>query len=176
MNVDDTGAGSSARPPRSASGRFSSTAEPTLHPGFAELVEHALAEGLRAEVYSNLYRVRPDHWTLFTRPGISLATSYYADTDEGHDQVTGRRGSHAATRKNIIEAHRRGIPVRVGIVDVLDGQRVEEARADLAALGITNVHTDRMRGRRRGHPEHRRLKGHPRWTGNQRREGSPPRP
>lgn len=120
--------------------------EPTLHPGFAELVEHALAEGLRTEVYSNLYRVRPDHWSLFTRPGVSLATSYYADTDEGHDQVTGRRGSHAATRKNIVEAHRRGIPVRVGIVDVLDGQRVEEARADLAALGITDVHTDRVRG------------------------------
>lgn len=118
--------------------------EPTLHPDFTELVEHALAEGLRVEVYSNLYRVRLEHWTLFTRPGVTLATSY-ADTDEGHDQVTGRRGSHAATRSNLIEAHRRGIHVRVGIVDVLDGQCVDQARAELEALGITDVHTDRVR-------------------------------
>jgi MoaA/NifB/PqqE/SkfB family radical SAM enzyme len=120
--------------------------EPTLHPDFAELVEHALAEGLGVEVYSNLYRVRLEHWDLFTRPGITLATSYYADTDEGHDQVTGRTGSHAATRANLIEAHRRGFHVRVTIVDVLDGQRVGQARAELEALGITDVHTDRVRG------------------------------
>jgi MoaA/NifB/PqqE/SkfB family radical SAM enzyme len=121
--------------------------EPTLHPDFAELVEHALAEGLAVQVYSNLYRVRLEHWALFTRPGVTLATSYYADTDEGHDAVTGRKGSHAATRANIIEAHRRrGIHVKVGIVDVLDGQRVDQARAELEALGITDVHTDRVRG------------------------------
>ncbi|MCX4826773.1 radical SAM protein [Streptomyces sp. NBC_01142] len=120
--------------------------EATLHPDFAELVEHALAEELGVEVYSNLYRVRLEHWALFTRPGVTLATSYYADTDEGHDQVTGRKGSHAATRANLIEARRRGIHVRVGIVDVLDGQRVDQARAELEALGITDVHTDRVRG------------------------------
>ncbi|MFF4205620.1 radical SAM protein [Streptomyces sp. NPDC001668] len=120
--------------------------EPTLHPDFVELVEHALAKRLGVEVYSNLYRVRPEHWALFTRSGITLATSYYADTDDGHDEVTGRTGSHAATRANIIEAHRRGIRVRVGIVDVRDGQRVEEARAELEELGITDVHIDRVRG------------------------------
>ncbi|MER7688225.1 radical SAM protein [Streptomyces sp. NPDC097610] len=119
--------------------------EATLHPGFVEIVEHALGEGLKVEVFSNLFRVRHDHWALFERPGVSLATSYYADTDEGHDEVTGREGSHAATRANIIEAHRRGIRIRVGIVDVLDGQRVEEARAELEGLGITEVHVDRVR-------------------------------
>ncbi|WP_308217129.1 radical SAM protein [Streptomyces noursei] len=119
--------------------------EPTLHPDFAELVNHSLAEGLKVIVYSNLYRVRDAHWPLFERPGVSLATSYYADTDAGHDQVTGRRGSHAATRANIIEAQRRGIHVRVGIVDVLEGQRVAEARAELMTLGITDIHTDRVR-------------------------------
>ncbi|MGW4298448.1 radical SAM protein [Streptomyces sp. NPDC004646] len=120
--------------------------EPTLHPCFAEILGHALAEGLEVQVYSDLYRVRLDHWALFARPGVTLATSYYADTDEGHDQVTGRTGSHSATRANLIEAHRRGIRVRVGIVDVFDGQRVAEARAELEALGITDVHTDRVRG------------------------------
>jgi pyruvate-formate lyase-activating enzyme len=119
--------------------------EPTLHPEFAELVEHALAQGLQVRVYSNLYRVRREHWELFSRSGVTLATSYYADTDEGHDEVTGRTGSHEATRSNIIEAHRRGIRVRVGIVDTRDGQRVEQARAELEELGITDVHIDRVR-------------------------------
>lgn len=121
--------------------------EATLHPGFVEIVEHALDEGLKVEVFSNLYHVRRDHWTLFERPGVSLATSYYADTDEGHDAVTGREGSHAATRANLFEAHRRGIRVRVGIVDVQDGdgQRAEQARAELEGLGITEVHIDRVR-------------------------------
>jgi MoaA/NifB/PqqE/SkfB family radical SAM enzyme len=119
--------------------------EPTLHPAFAELVEHALSKGLKVLVYSNLYRVRAEHWALFEQPGVSLATSYYADTGDGHDQVTGRTGSHAATRGNIIEAHRRGIHVRVGIVDILEGQRVAEAREELQELGITDVHTDRVR-------------------------------
>lgn len=36
--------------------------------------------------------------------------------------------------------------LQVGIVDVLDGQRVEEARAELEVLGITEVHIDRVRG------------------------------
>ncbi|HEY9332000.1 MAG TPA: radical SAM protein [Streptomyces sp.] len=120
--------------------------EATLHPDFVEFAEHALAKGREVEVYSNLYRVRDVHWALFARPGVTLATSYYADTDEGHDQVTGRTGSHAATRANLLEALRRGIRVRVGIVDVHDGQRVEEARAELEALGITEVHIDRVRG------------------------------
>ncbi|CCK24875.1 hypothetical protein BN159_0496 [Streptomyces davaonensis JCM 4913] len=120
--------------------------EPTLHPNFTELVEHALNLGLGVQVYSNLYRVRLEHWALFERPGVSLATSYYADTDDGHDAVTGRKGSHAATRANIVEALRRGIHVQVGIVDVLDGQRVDQARAELAALGVTVINTDRVRG------------------------------
>ncbi|MBD0744950.1 radical SAM/SPASM domain-containing protein [Streptomyces sp. CBMA152] len=119
--------------------------EPTLHPQFAELVEHALCLGLGVEVYSNLYKVRLAHWKLFERDGVSLATSYYCVTDDGHDAVTGREGSHAATRANIAEALRRGITVRVGIVDVSDKQRVEEARAELEALGVTGVHIDRVR-------------------------------
>ncbi|MEU9221987.1 radical SAM/SPASM domain-containing protein [Streptomyces sp. NPDC048376] len=118
----------------------------TLHPDFTDLVDHALDQGLGVQVYSNLYRVRLEHWALFEQPGVSLATSYYADTDEGHDAVTGRTGSHTATRANIIEALRRGIHVQVGIVDVLNGQRVDEARADLEALGVRDINMDRVRG------------------------------
>ncbi|MFF4859938.1 radical SAM protein [Streptomyces rubiginosohelvolus] len=119
--------------------------EPTLHPHFAELLEHTLAEGLRVIVYSNLYRVRKEHWTLFERPGVTLATSYYADSDEGHDAVTQRTGSHAATRANIVEAHRRSIRIRVNIVDVQGGQQAARARDELTALGITDIGIDQVR-------------------------------
>ncbi|MGW6842255.1 radical SAM protein [Streptomyces sp. NPDC054958] len=120
--------------------------EPTLHPKFAELVQFALAKGLKVQVYSNLYQVQADHWPLFEHPQVDLATSYYADTAGGHDEVAGRTGSHAKTRANIIEVLRRGIRLQVGIVDVFDGQRVEEARQELHALGVRAINVDRVRG------------------------------
>ena len=61
-------------------------------------------------------------WELFGRPGVSLATSYYSLHPGKHDEVTGRAGSHARNRANLIEALRRGAPVRVGIIEVVDGQ------------------------------------------------------
>ncbi|MEZ0095727.1 radical SAM protein [Streptacidiphilus sp. EB129] len=119
--------------------------EPTRRPGWDALVRYALSCGLSVQVYSNLYAIRMEWWDLFEHPRVSLATSYYSDQAKDHDRVTGRRGSHARTRANITEAVRRGIPLKAGIVDILDGQRVVQARADLLALGVTDVHTDRVR-------------------------------
>lgn len=120
--------------------------EPTSHPDFAHLLRHAIAAGLRVEVYTNLFHVKDAWWELFTHPVVSLATSYYSDIPAGHDIVTGRHGSHARTRTNIAEAVRRQIRIRVGIIDVLDGQRIAQAEADLRGLGVTAIGTDRMRG------------------------------
>ncbi|MEO3976890.1 radical SAM protein [Streptomyces sp. CAU 1734] len=119
--------------------------EPLLHPDCVELAEHVLGLGLRARIYSNLYRVRAEHWALFAHPLIRLATSYYSDDPVQHDVITGRPGSHAATRGNIIEAVRRGVEVAVGIVDLGGGQRVEPARAEMEALGVHQVRVDRVR-------------------------------
>ncbi|MFJ8143096.1 radical SAM protein [Streptomyces sp. NPDC096013] len=124
--------------------------EPTLRPDFEGLVHCALVLGLDVQVYSNVYRVRHEHWELFGHRKVSLATSYYSDVAEEHEQVTGRKGSHAATRANIIEAVRRGSPLQVGIVEVFDGQRVTEAREELLALGVGRVGTDRVRSVGRG--------------------------
>ncbi|WP_371930467.1 radical SAM protein [Streptomyces poriferorum] len=66
--------------------------EPTLRPAFAALVGHALEVGLRVQVYSNLYRVRAEHWDLFAHPQVSLSTSYYSDDPAEHDTITGRKG------------------------------------------------------------------------------------
>ena len=119
--------------------------EPTLHPQFTELAWHALNAGLRVQVFSNLYRVRAEHWELFSHPLVSLGTSYYSDDPAEHDAITGRTGSHDSTRANIVEAVRRGIPVKVGIIHMRDGQRTEQALAEMQALGVARVHIDRVR-------------------------------
>jgi MoaA/NifB/PqqE/SkfB family radical SAM enzyme len=119
--------------------------EPSSHPSFTQLLQHAIDVGCKVEIFSNLFHVRPEWWKLYSHPQVTLATSYYSDTAGGHDAVTGRKGSHTRTRANIAEALRRQIAIRVGIIDILDGQRVEQARAELEALGVTDVGIDRIR-------------------------------
>jgi MoaA/NifB/PqqE/SkfB family radical SAM enzyme len=98
-------------------------------------------------VFSNLHTVRRELWDLFSHPDVSLATSYYSLDPASHDRVTTVTGSHARNRANLIEALRRRIPIRVGIIEVVDGQRIEETRAELAALGVPaeRIRVDRTR-------------------------------
>ncbi len=119
--------------------------EPTAHPDWIELTEHALALGRRVEVYTSLYKIHDRWWDVLARKNVSLATSYHSDHPDEHDRITGKPGSHRRTRANIQEAVRRGIPMRAGIVEVLPGQRVTQARDDLVALGVTRVRIDRSR-------------------------------
>jgi len=119
--------------------------EPTLHPEFAALLAHAVGAGLAAEVYSNLTHVRESWWELFACPQVSLATSYYSDDPAEHDAITGRRGSHSRTRANITEAVARGIPIRAAVIGMREGQRTGQARAELEAIGVTRIGTDRLR-------------------------------
>ncbi|MGH4021251.1 MAG: radical SAM protein, partial [Pseudonocardiaceae bacterium] len=76
--------------------------EPALHPDLVTLVAHALDRDLQVEIFSNLVHARPVLWELFSVPGVSLATSYYSDVPTQHEEITGRRGSHAKTRANIV--------------------------------------------------------------------------
>ncbi|MEE1929254.1 radical SAM protein [Streptomyces sp. TRM 70351] len=119
--------------------------EPTVHPHWQEFAQPALSLGLHVEVYSNLFHVAPDWWDLLTRDGVTLATSYYSNDPAEHDKITGRTGSYARTRCNIREAVTRGATVRAGLVEVLPGQRVAEARAELESMGVTHITTDRAR-------------------------------
>lgn len=131
--------------------------EPTLHPNLPQLIERALSLGMRVEVFSNLVHIRPSMWEVFARPGFRLATSYYSDSAQEHEKITGGRGSYVRTKSNIIEATRRGIPLRASLVHVLDGQRVDAARAELRRIGVVGeIRTDRVRaiGKRRDqHPQ-----------------------
>lgn len=124
--------------------------EPTQHRSLPDLVDHALGCGLAVEVFSNLVHVSARLWEVFARPGVRLATSYYSDDAGQHEAITKNRGSHARTKANIVEALRRSIPLRVGLIDVQDGQRVASARIELEALGVTEIDLDRLRQVGRG--------------------------
>lgn len=124
--------------------------EPTLHASFPELVRYALDRRLLVEVFSNLVQVPDDQWEVFSLPGVRLATSYYADDAGQHDAITRRRSSYTKTKANILEALRRSIPLRVGVIDVHDGQRVAEAIAELKEIGVTEIDVDHLRHVGRG--------------------------
>lgn len=125
--------------------------EPTLHPDLPALIDRALHRELEleVEVFSNLVHVPTELWSTFARPGVRLACSYYSDNAAQHAAIT-RRPSHARTRANIIEALRRSIPLRVGVVSMTDGQRTEQAIAELRALGVSDIGHDHLRQFGRG--------------------------
>lgn len=124
--------------------------EPTLHPHLPELVQHALGAGVSVEVFSNLVHVSPKVWSVLEQPGVRIATSFYTDQAAAHEKITKRRGSYLRTKTNIVEVLRRSIPLRVGLVDLSDGQRVDQAREELLELGVTDIRTDRLRHVGRG--------------------------
>jgi MoaA/NifB/PqqE/SkfB family radical SAM enzyme len=125
--------------------------EPTLHQDLPRLIGHALGRGLEVEVFTNLVHIKPALWDVFTRPGVRLATSYYTDDARQHERITRGRGSHGRTRENIAEAVRRSIPLRVGVIDVEDGQRVQQAASELAGIGVAGeIRIDHLRQVGRG--------------------------
>lgn len=128
--------------------------EPTLHPDLPVLINHALTQGLTVEVFSNLVHITEKLWNIFSQPGVSLATSYYSDNADQHAAVTGRQ-TYMQTKTNIMEALRRSIPLRTGLIDVQDGQRVEQARAELEALGVVEIGSDQLRQVGRGVRNHK---------------------
>lgn len=124
--------------------------EPTLHPDLAGLVNRAVHHGLGVEVFSNLIHIRDALWPVLRQRGVTLATSYYSDQAAEHEAITRHRGSYAKTKANIVRSVAYRIPVRAGIVQVRDDQRVAQAEAELYALGVGQVRFDRVRAIGRG--------------------------
>lgn len=124
--------------------------EPSMHPDLPGLVRHALGFGMHAEIFSNLVSVRPVLWDLFSTPGVRLATSWYSSDRDEHKAITGR-DTWRQTLRNIEEATRREIPLRVGIINgILPGQHAAEGEELLKARGVTNIGTDYLRQFGRG--------------------------
>jgi hypothetical protein len=119
--------------------------EPTMHPDLPPLIHHALDGGLEVEVYTNLVWVPEMVWDVFGCDGVRLATSWYTDDPDQHQQITGRP-TYGRTKANILRALGWSIPLRVGLVGgILPGQRVEQARAQLHRWGVTDVRLDTVR-------------------------------
>ncbi|SDI07678.1 Iron-sulfur cluster-binding domain-containing protein [Sinosporangium album] len=124
--------------------------EPTMHPAFEKVLAHVTTTGMALEVFTNLYRVATPWWELFTRSGVSLAFSYYSDDPAEHARITRRPDSYRRTKANVVRAVELGIPVRAAIVEVVEGQRIEQAHDELHILGVTHIRVDYLRGIGRG--------------------------
>lgn len=74
------------------------------------LIRHALAEGLQVYVYSNLVYVTDELWELFSQPGVSLGTSWYAAEPGKHAGITGDQD----TKQAAAMLRRLGVRDRVG--------------------------------------------------------------
>jgi MoaA/NifB/PqqE/SkfB family radical SAM enzyme len=120
--------------------------EPTLHRDFCRLVLFAKQLGLEVEIYSNLTHVTDDMWRVFQDEHIALATSFYSRHEASHEHVTRGRGSQRRTLSNIETAVKLGLPLRVGIVEILEDQAVEETADYLRGLGVLDIRIDRSRG------------------------------
>ncbi|SEM74646.1 radical SAM/SPASM domain-containing protein [Lihuaxuella thermophila] len=125
--------------------------EPTLHPDFPDLLKLAVKNGIEVEVFSNLVHITPSLWNLFSETGVSLATSWYSDDANEHAAITNRK-SFELTKASIDEAVRRDIPLRVGIIGVQEGQRVDQAKQVLIDLGVdeNKIGYDKLRQVGRG--------------------------
>ena len=127
--------------------------EPTLHPALPELMELSLDLGLRAEVYSNLVYVPERLWQSFRHPEARLATSYYSDDPAQTAAITrGSMRSVLRSRDNLLRAIASRVVIRVGIIEVTAGQRVEQARIQLIRWGVPGqrIRVDRLRAVGRG--------------------------
>ncbi len=126
--------------------------EPTSHPQLPGLITHALQLGLSVEIFSNLFSIREHVWHAFAQPGVSLATSYYSNDAETHDEITNRPGSYTRTKANIAEALRRGIPLRIGVIRFSEDQDIEAAIDELVCMGVDRsvIGVDDLRGVGRG--------------------------
>lgn len=120
--------------------------EPTLNRDLPNLINYAITNGLHVEVFSNLVLVPRSLWPVLRQRRVTLATSWYSDQAAEHEAITKLRGSYAKTKRNIATALGWDIPLRAGIIDVREGQRVTEAEAQLREMGVTRISVDRVRG------------------------------
>jgi MoaA/NifB/PqqE/SkfB family radical SAM enzyme len=126
--------------------------EPTLNKILPDLLERARTLGYDyIEIYSNMTHVGTELFDQVSNTGSRLATSVYSDDPATHDQITNRKGSHSKTEQNIREAIRRGIPVRVGFVEMPENRGHATRTANwIASLGEIAFHHDVLRKFGRG--------------------------
>ncbi|GII90449.1 SPASM domain-containing protein [Sinosporangium siamense] len=96
------------------------------------------------EVYSHLAHLPDRLLEVFALPGVRIACSFYSDDESEHRQITGR-DTLKSTQENIVRVLDRSIPLRIGMVHILEGQRIEQAKDLLTTMGVTEIGVDRLR-------------------------------
>jgi MoaA/NifB/PqqE/SkfB family radical SAM enzyme len=121
--------------------------EATLNGALPALLSHARHLGYQfVDVYSNLVRLPSSVLESAEANGASFATSLYSDRPAIHDAITQRRGSHARTLTGIRKLLSRGIPIRVGFIEMEANQGHWERTADLLhSIGVTRIGRDLAR-------------------------------
>lgn len=87
--------------------------EPTLHPGFFEIVRYSIGLGLKTVVYSNLC-ISEDVVDELIKLPISVSTSIHGD-ETFHDDIT-QKGAYSKTYANILKLTAAHVPVTVHMV------------------------------------------------------------
>jgi Predicted Fe-S oxidoreductases len=124
--------------------------EPTVHPDLARLIRLAAEMKMQIEVYSNLVSIKSEHWNVFQQCHVQIATSFYSADASVHERITGGRYSFQKTVANIQQVLALGLPLRVGLVDMQEGQDIVQAKQFLRELGAQRVRIDQARGVGRG--------------------------
>jgi MoaA/NifB/PqqE/SkfB family radical SAM enzyme len=126
--------------------------EPTLHPYFRALIDHAGKADLRLiEVFTNATRLTDDIVGCLKRNGARVAASFYAEDPGVHDAVTMSPGSWQRTVAGIERVLAANLPVRVGIIATAGNRtHVAPAVAFLKRLGVRDIGIDGERGVGRG--------------------------
>src|SRR5688572_27969070 len=126
--------------------------EPTLHPHFRALLDHAGKASARLlEVYTNATRLTDEVVGCLKDSGARVAASFYAEEPDVHDAITQRSGSWQRTVAGSERGLAAGVPVRIGVIETAENRHhVEHAIAFLKRLGVSDIGVDAERGIGRG--------------------------
>lgn len=122
--------------------------EPTIHPNLMGLIEHARKRDfVLIEVFTNATLLKDEMLGCFRRNKVSVATSFYSDDSNVHDQITKGTGSWHKTVTGIRNVVENGLPLRVGIIEMKQNHgQAANTISFLQSLGVKNIKVDHERG------------------------------
>jgi radical SAM protein with 4Fe4S-binding SPASM domain len=111
--------------------------EPQLNPSFKRLLRRSVDGGFEfVEVFTNLTRLDDETLEFSAANGVHFATSVYSDDPAVHDAVTGVRGSHRRTIRNLRRLIAAGVQIRAAVIAIDDDpDGAERTRRFVAELG-----------------------------------------
>lgn len=92
--------------------------EPLCHKDIMQMVKYAAGKLSKIEIFTNGTLLTDELLSIVKKYDISLACSIYSESEMIHDYVTLTEGSLKLTHKNIEDALKRGISVRVASIEM----------------------------------------------------------